>query len=75
MRAWHAGPWSVNDFPAIGRRYVTLMIIATDVDGTPTACEPEKCAAWEWVLWRALPSPLFAPLASLVASGFTPVSA
>jgi 8-oxo-dGTP diphosphatase len=68
----HAGSYSVNDFPAIGRRYVTLFVIATNVSGTPVAAEPEVCAAWQWFAWNALPTPLFAPFASIVAAGFTP---
>ncbi len=75
VQSSRAGPYSVNDFPEIGRRYVTLMIITTDFGGTLSAREPDKCPEWVWVPWRALATwsePLFAPLASIVASGFTP---
>jgi 8-oxo-dGTP diphosphatase len=65
------GPYTVDPFPEEGKHYVTLFAVA-DADGEPRAMEPEKCAEWRWHDWRALPSPLFAPLASLVARGFVP---
>ncbi|MBL0173370.1 MAG: NUDIX domain-containing protein [Gemmatimonadaceae bacterium] len=71
---WHAGPWSVDAFPEIGRRYVTLFLVADRLDGEPQLCEPDKCAQWRWFPWTDLPSPLFSPLASLVASGQRPVA-
>lgn len=78
MREWRAGPWTVNDFPDIGRRYLTLFVEATHVEGTPEAREPEKCVAWLWIPWSDLTSPtkpfapLFAPLASICERGFSP---
>lgn len=76
LRAWHAGPWSVNDFPDVGRRYATLFVVVTEAVGEPRVCEPDKCAGWHWVPWSALVSgqvgPLFAPLASMVTSGWVP---
>ena len=72
MRAWQAGPWSVNEFPEIGRQYATLFVVATTTEGEPTTREPDKCLGWHWFAWNALPSPLFAPLAALVATGWTP---
>ena len=73
LRAWHEGPWCVNEFPDIGRRYITLFVVATDVAGMPFAAEPEKCAEWVWVPWRDVPQPMFAPLASVRARGFSPL--
>jgi 8-oxo-dGTP diphosphatase len=68
------GPYTVDAFPEEGKHYVTLFAIAECAEGAgePRALEPERCAAWEWHDWRALPSPLFAPLASLVARGYLP---
>jgi 8-oxo-dGTP diphosphatase len=66
------GPYTVDAFPAEGRHYVTLFVIATDARGEPALLEPAKCAGWEWHAWSELPSPLFAPLASLRAQGFVP---
>lgn len=72
VRSWSPGPWSVNEFPERQRRYATLFAVALVLDGAPTVREPEKCRAWHWFTWDALPAPLFAPLASLVGSGFRP---
>ena len=63
------GPYTVDTID--GRHYVTLFVVAT-ADGEPQRLEPEKCAGWRWHAWSALPAPLFAPLASLVASGWAP---
>ena len=70
-----AGPYTVDAFPDEGKHYVTLFAVADGAEGEPRAMEPEKTAAWEWHDWRALPAPLFAPLASLVARGFAPPGA
>lgn len=40
--------------------------------GVPKALEPAKCEGWEWHEWKVLPHPLFLPLVSLRASGFSP---
>lgn len=66
------GPYTVDTFPDEGRHYVTLFVVASDAGGEPRRLEPEKCAGWEWHRWEALPEPLFAPLASLRATGFDP---
>ena len=70
---WRRGPWSIDDFADIGRRYVTLFVITHNVKGEPERNEPNKCAQWRWFPWTDLPLPLFSPLASLVASGQLPV--
>lgn len=64
--------FTVDLFPDEHRHYVTLFVEAVGVDGDPATLEPEKCAGWEWFPWTALPTPLFRPLASLVASGYVP---
>lgn len=70
--ALERAPWTVDDFPETGRRYVTLFVVAHDAVGEPVPREPAACAGWSWHRWAALPRPLFAPLASLVATGWTP---
>ena len=64
------GPYSVDAFPALGVQYVTLFVVATSERGAPAVLEPEKCEEWRWFHWSALPSPLFAPLASIHAGGY-----
>jgi 8-oxo-dGTP diphosphatase len=69
------GPYTVDAFPAEGKHYVTLFTVTRDDDrtaGEPRVREPDKVDAWEWHAWDALPEPLFAPLASLRATGFAP---
>lgn len=66
------GPWSNDIFEAEGRHYVTLFMLADAGPGEPQRLEPAKCRGWQWHEWSALPQPLFAPLATLVASGFRP---
>lgn len=59
-------------FGVEGRHYVTLYIEARSTTGVPAVREPGKCLHWAWFPWSALPAPLFPPVASLVASGYTP---
>ncbi|MES3033936.1 MAG: NUDIX hydrolase [Gemmatimonadota bacterium] len=65
-------PYTVDWFPDHHKHYVTLFVQAFHVTGEPARLEPEKCLGWQWCDWHALPRPLFAPLASLHASGFLP---
>lgn len=44
------------------------------LSGEPRVCEPEKCSGWDWFSWERLPSPLFAPVTSLVAQGYHPLA-
>lgn len=75
-RELHDGPWSVNDFPEIARRYATLFVVVRAFDGEPVVREPDKCVTWRWFPWSALRAAdaptLFTPMASLVASGWEP---
>ncbi|HYV96611.1 MAG TPA: NUDIX hydrolase [Gemmatimonadaceae bacterium] len=66
------GPWTNDVFDADRRHYLTVFLIARNASGEPRVCEPAKCARWDWFEWSALPAPLFAPMASLVAQGFRP---
>jgi 8-oxo-dGTP diphosphatase len=70
------GPYT-NDYFAAGdptadKHYVTLFVLAESDVGEPQRLEPEKCEAWAWFAWEALPSPLFLPIVHLLESGFTP---
>lgn len=65
-------PYTVDAFPDDGKHYVTLFVEATVADGEPALMEPDKCRGWHWCAWNALPEPLFAPLATLHATGFVP---
>jgi 8-oxo-dGTP diphosphatase len=67
-----AGPYTVDTFADEGRHYVTLFVVAAGAVGEPSLLEPDRCEGWEWHDWRELPTPLFAPLASLRARGFVP---
>lgn len=68
-------PFTVDSFPHEEKHYVTLFVQAFDVTGEPENREPDKCAGWDWFRWDELPEPVFAPLESLRALGFTPVDA
>jgi 8-oxo-dGTP diphosphatase len=76
VRITGQGPFT-NDYfagatPGGDRHYVTLFMLARSDGGEPQRLEPHKCAAWEWFTWDALPTPLFLPIAHLLAGGFTP---
>ncbi len=51
----------------------TTFVVIPVVQGELKALEPRKTSAWSWLPWRSLPTPLFAPVASLVASGYDPI--
>lgn len=64
--------WTSDVFADGGLHYVTLHHLV-EADGEPEVREPDKVDAWGWYAWDALPEPLFAPAASLRASGWRPV--
>ncbi|OED44255.1 DNA mismatch repair protein MutT [Endozoicomonas sp. (ex Bugula neritina AB1)] len=68
-----AGPYTNNVFQSHQRHYVTLIIIAEAMAGTPENREPDKCESWEWFDWNNLPTPLFLPLESLIREQFDPI--
>jgi len=72
LGAVERGPYTVDTFASEGKHYVTLFAVSRDASGEPRVLEPEKCERWEWHAWETLPEPLFAPLASLRATGFAP---
>jgi 8-oxo-dGTP diphosphatase len=49
-----------DDFPEIGKRYITYFFVTTDAEGEPENREPEKCESWDWYPLDALPGDLFA---------------
>ena len=69
------GPYTSDRFPAEGKHYITLFVLAASDAGEPRVLEPAKCVGWQWFPWSALPSPLFEPLRSLHRSGFVPEKA
>jgi len=71
-RSFTHGPFTNHVFQMERKHYVTLFVIAHGVKGEPQIREPEKCASWAWFTWEALPQPLFPPLHSLQATGFSP---
>lgn len=67
------GPYTNDIFGPGEPHYVTLFVAADLLSGTPAAREPAKCADWSWHRWDALPRPLFLPIESLLATGFSPL--
>jgi 8-oxo-dGTP diphosphatase len=72
IRALSPGPWVSTVFADDGLHHVTLFVVAHAEPGEATVCEPHKCEEWRWVFWHGLPEPLFAPLAALRDSGYSP---
>jgi 8-oxo-dGTP diphosphatase len=64
------GPFTNDLFIAEGKHYVTAFVLA-QAEGEAHTLEPDKCEGWAWFDWHALPEPLFPPLASLRAQGWT----
>ena len=53
-------------------RYRTLFVRVDWAGGEPIVREPEACERCAWFSWDDPPEPLFAPVASLRATGFRP---
>ena len=63
-----------NDiFPEEGMHYITVYMLCDHKSKEPAVMEPNKCEAWEWFEWDALPSPLFIPVKNLLKSGYNPL--
>lgn len=75
IEAMTPGPYTSNVFPGEDKHYVTVFVVAAAPTGEARVLEPTKCDAWQWYAWSRLPQPLFAPLASLVDSGYVPETA
>lgn len=67
LKALHVipGPWT-NDIFEGKKHYITIFMFVTKFSGTPQVLEPHKSENWEWFQWDHLPTPLFAPIHSLV---------
>lgn len=52
--------------------FITLHHYVRADDGEPRVCEPDKVHEWLWTPWDRAPRPLFAPAASLFATGWRP---
>ena len=70
-RSVQAVAWTSDVFADGNLHFVTLHHVV-DADGEPEVREPDKVEAWGWYAWDALPEPLFAPAASLLANGWRP---
>ena len=66
------GPYTNDIFDEENRHYITLYAIGDLLKGDPELREPEKCEAWRWVEWSALPRPLFLPIQNLLKLGYDP---
>jgi len=67
------GPYTSDVFDEVRQHFLTAFVLAFDSRGEPQTCEPDKCEGWAWFDWDALPQPLFAPLQSLLDTGFRPL--
>lgn len=67
------GPYTNDVFVSEGKHYVTLFVTSDCPTGDPELLEPSKCTSWQWFSWSQLPEPLFAPLSTLIRSGYTPL--
>jgi 8-oxo-dGTP diphosphatase len=63
--------WTSDLIPGSDRHFITLhhRVLA---DGDPTIREHDKVEGWSWFAWDELPGPVFAPAASLIATGWRP---
>ncbi|HEY4254721.1 MAG TPA: NUDIX hydrolase [Chlamydiales bacterium] len=59
------GPWT-SDLFENEKHYITFFVFAHEFQGTPTLMEQDKCEGWQWFDWKNLPTPLFAPVTSLL---------
>ena len=66
------GPYTNDLMPSEAKHYVTVYVQASVEPGDPKVLEPEKCEAWAWFKWSALPENLFLPLKNLLGQGFAP---
>lgn len=62
---------TLDTFPD-GLTWRTRWVRMEWVEGEPDTVAPHEVESWGWYPWDALPGPLFLPLASLVASGYSP---
>ena len=63
-------------FPELDKQYVTIFMRANvPEDVEAKLMEPNKCSGWNWVTWEnlRLQTPLFKPLATLLATSYDPL--
>ena len=70
-RAIEPVAWTSDVFADAGLHFITLHHLVVAV-GEPELREPDKVETWGWHAWDAMPEPLFAPAASLIAGGWQP---
>lgn len=61
----NVGPWTYDEFPESGKRYITLFVLAKCQKGEAQLMEPDKCLTWQWFDWDEFPAPLFKPIQTL----------
>ena len=55
-----------------GLHFITLHHLVTVGPGEPELREPDKTDGWRWTALAEMPRPVFAPAASLLATGWVP---
>lgn len=71
-RSPHVVATTVDGFKESGVAFRTTFVVVPIVEGNVRAMEPHKTRDWTWQQWSSLPRPLFAPVSSLIASGYQP---
>lgn len=61
--------WTNDYFPEIDAHYITLFMTAHYHSGQLEVKEADKCKRWEWFARDQLPTPLFLPIETFIASG------
>ena len=64
--------WTSDLIPGAGQHFITLHHVVVADGGEPIVREVDKVESWSWFDWDELPSPVFAPAAALIASGWRP---
>eukprot|EP00891_Asterochloris_glomerata_P009779 jgi/Astpho2/9779/Aster-x1606 len=57
-------------FSATSHFVTIFMRKDVEEDAEAQNMEPDKCAGWQWVPFRAIPEPVFLPLRQLLASSY-----
>lgn len=66
------GTFTNDIFDKESKHYVTLYAISKLGIGEARVMEPDKCEAWRWFEWNALPRPLFIPIQNLLKQNYSP---
>jgi 8-oxo-dGTP diphosphatase len=54
--------------------FITLHHLTEVAPGEPVVREPDKVESWRWLSCDEIPEPIFAPAASLLATGWRPTA-